>query len=67
MEDDKLHHSIIGHGILVLVLAEGFLGLAAGFFMLFSKNIYQISVVRKGHKVIGWALLASGFIECYYG
>ena len=61
-DEDKLRHSRIGMAIATLVIAELSLGACAFLFMFCGKSIYQMSVVRKAHKAVGYALL----VACFY-
>lgn len=66
-EADIIDHSRIGLTLASLVIAELSLGALALVFMFYGKSIYQISVVRKAHKVIGYSLVGIGYVNVLIG
>jgi ferredoxin-NADP reductase len=64
---NTLYHSRLGLAMMSILIGQGFLGLIARFFMMYTKNLSVIAMVRRMHRILGYALVALGFAACYYG
>lgn len=60
-------HSRLGMLMSSLVIGECVFGFLASYFKIFTKNVQGMTLITRAHKVVGYALLICGLINCWKG
>ena len=61
------YHSRLGLAMMSTLVGQGVIGFIARFFMMFTKNLSVITLVRRMHRVLGYTLFILGIAACVYG
>ncbi|OMJ95838.1 hypothetical protein SteCoe_741 [Stentor coeruleus] len=67
ISEQTLDHSRIGMIMSSIVIAQCIFGMMYSYFKIFTKNVQALTFMVRAHKVIGYALLIIGLINCFKG
>ncbi|OMJ89737.1 hypothetical protein SteCoe_8002 [Stentor coeruleus] len=67
LTDETNTHSRLGMILSSLVIAECIFGMLSSYFKIFTKNVQATTLINRLHKVVGYALLICGLINCWKG
>ena len=62
-----LEHSRLGMILASIVASQVVFGMMTSYFKIATKNFHAVTLIRRAHKIVGYGLLISGFINCIKG